>query len=81
MEKKAETGRFTKIDKAVAAVVAVLVACVCIKAALEVAAQALIPVLVIGAGYGIFRLWQAGALDRFWKGRERKEGGAADGHP
>jgi len=74
MERKPEAGRLTKIDKTVAAVVAVLVACVCVKAALEVAAQALIPVLVIGAGYGGFRLWQAGVLDRFWKGREKKEG-------
>lgn len=64
-----------KIDKAVMLVVVVLLGCVLVKTALEAAAALIIPVVVVGVGYGGFRAWQSGLLSRFMphKAVEKKE--------
>jgi hypothetical protein len=67
--------RLTKADKIVSLVVAVLLACVCIRAALEAAASFIVPVVVLAVGYAGFRLWQAGVFAKLFKKDAETAGG------
>lgn len=54
-----------KIDKGVVLVIAVLLGCVIVRAALDAAASLILPVLLVGAIYTGFRAWQGGYLAKF----------------
>lgn len=72
---RAPKTRLTKADKIVSLVVVVLIACVCIRAALEAAASFIIPVVVLAVGYAGFRLWQTGVFAKLFKKDAEATGG------
>lgn len=54
-------------DRLIFYTVAVILMCVAVRAVLEVAATVIVPTIIVGVGYAVFRLWQTGLLGKFAK--------------
>jgi len=54
-------------DRLIFYTVAVILMCVAVRAVLDVAATVIVPAIIVGVGYAVFRLWQTGLLGKFFK--------------
>lgn len=59
--------RLNLADRIIFYTIAIVLLCVAVRAVLDVAANVVVPAVLVGFGYLVFRLWQTGALAKIFK--------------
>jgi len=59
--------RLNLVDRIIVYTIAVVLLCVAVRAILDVAANVIIPAILVGFVYLVFRLWQTGVLAKWFK--------------